>query len=133
MALSRPTVGFTWSPRTPAPSITIDGTTYPYTTQNDAVPRASDSRYITWMTTSNTPITFTANVVVPEGLSVILYHWYFGDGEQGYGPEVTHTYKVVNPQLQVTLEVTDSRSQITTRSQLLNLVYAEGASVGLPI
>jgi hypothetical protein len=69
----------------------------------------------------NPEITFSPNDVPPTLLIISHYGWIFGDGTIGYGPTVTHEYKAAAPETQASLQVKDSRNQITTRFQTLNL------------
>jgi hypothetical protein len=117
----RPSVDFSWSPIGVALGYTFGTDSYPYIHQQDNAIRASDVRYASYATPINTAITFTANVVAPTGLIIYEYRWNFGDGTIGYGPTVTHEYKAAAPETQASLQVKDSRNQITTRFQTLNL------------
>lgn len=122
----RPTVDFTWSPRIAAAPVQLNANTYPYTMQADAVARSSDSRYASWSTFTGSDITFSASITLPKpDLSVVEYRWLFGDGDLGFGPTVTHVYKVAFPQLTVSLIITDTLGQVTSRSQIIGLTYAE--------
>lgn len=129
----RLTVDFSWTPVDPTPlSVTAGGNTYPYVTQQDAVVRASDSRYAASLTKTNAVLTFTANVVAPSTLTPIEYRWNFGDGTVAFGPVVTHTYIAAAPQAAVSLVVTDQNLVQYTRQRLLNLRAGDKVLFGLP-
>lgn len=98
----------------PTGAVTYDGDTYPYPPLY-----VGDTRYILYTSIVNTPLVFDAigqesllnpHVEPPPGVTVLEYLWNFGDGTEGYGPVVTHTYKVLDPELQVTLTIVDSRN-----------------------
>lgn len=111
-------ISFTWTPQAGPVSYFVGSTLY-----------APAGAYYTPI---QTPITFTATVravlasLVAEGLGSLsrsqfyfTYHWDFGDGEEGFGQTVTHTYKMPNPSAQVVLRVIDSQGRSTyTRQQL---------------
>lgn len=57
----------------------------------------------------NTATTFDASASTdPDGDLITLFHWVFGDGREGYGQEVDHTYTAPGTYT-VTLYVTDER------------------------
>lgn len=85
-------LNFTWSPGG-APG--DPSYTYPDGTDSGAKKAAA-----------NTLITFTASV--RAGTPVMAYEWDFGDGTTGHGPVVTHTFLIANPQVRVSLCVTDA-------------------------
>lgn len=64
-----------------------------------------------WHVAVNTSITFTATAVFHAGENAVDYGWEFGDGVQGFGESVAHSYKLVNP-VQVVLAVTDSQGRV---------------------
>lgn len=115
-------VNFTWTPLNGSLSYTVDGVTYPYSHQDDAVTRASDARYAEFTTKANQLLTFTATVSGPSGFVVKEYKWNFGDGMVGYGIVTKHTYLLAVPQTQVTLIVKGSDHNEYRRTNILNLV-----------
>jgi hypothetical protein len=81
------------------------GATYTYTA--GTVTYTTTEKY----TATNTLITFTATVAlpnVPAGLAIIEYYWDFGDGNFSYGNPATHTYKLSGLSPQAVLRVTDN-------------------------
>ena len=76
------------------------GTMYTYTV--GATAYNLDNR-----TPPNTAITFTAEATFPEDRYALEYHWDFGDGHEGFGPEVVHEYEIENPHIRAVLRVTD--------------------------
>lgn len=114
-------VDFSWSPVSIALSWTQSGNTYPYAHQSDALTRASDSRYATFITATNQLLTFVASVVTPSNVSVIEYKWGFGNGDIAYGSIVTYTYLIAVPSVEVSLIVTDSLSRQRTKHKVVNL------------
>lgn len=64
-----------------------------------------------YKTPPNTDITFTATAVFPKNRYALEYYWDFGDGGEGYGPEVVHSYSVENANIRATLRVTDNRGE----------------------
>lgn len=124
-------VGFDWTPKSVPLSYTIGGTTYPYSTQQDGVSRASDANYLAYTTPANTLLTFTASLTTPNGTIITEYKWDFGDGAIGYGATVSHTYSVGSYQTQVTLNVTDSFGKRVFANRVINLRPANGIQVGL--
>lgn len=127
-------VDFAWTPVSGVPFTWLTGgNSYPYTTQQDAVSRASDTRYAAVLTSTNTALTFTATVVTPANLTVIEYRWDFGDGVIAYGPIVGHTYTMPSPQTAVSLVVTDNLFQQSSRQRLLNLRAGSKIVFGMPL
>lgn len=62
-----------------------------------------------WHIAIDTEITFTATATFFQSdENAISYLWDFGDGFQGYGESVAHSYALVNP-IQVVLTVTDNK------------------------
>jgi hypothetical protein len=112
---------FDWTPKSVPLSYTIGGNTYPPSTQADSVSRASDARYLSYTTPTNTLLTFTASVVLPPNVFIAEYRWDFGDGTVGYGPTVNHTYATASSQTAPVLVVTDSLGNRASRSHVLNL------------
>lgn len=117
-------VDFSWTPTSAALSWTVNGNTYPYSTQQDAIVRGSDSRYPAVTTPNNTLLTFTAAVTPPSGITILEYRWEWGDGEIGFGVTASHTYKVSAPETQANLIVTDSNRNVWNKSKVLNLRFA---------
>lgn len=126
-------VDFTWAPVSGVPfTWSVGGNTYPYTTQQDAISRASDTRYGVVLTSTNTDLTFTAAIAAPVGLTAIEYRWNFGDGVIAYGPVANHTYTESSPQTAVSLVVTDNLFQQSSRQKTLNLRAGEKILFGMP-
>jgi hypothetical protein len=117
----------------PALTYTINGETFPPTHQQDGISRASDARYASYQTPTNTPITFTGSAVTDPAATIIEYLWDFGDGSIGYGPTVTHTFSVFVPSLQVTLRVRDTWDRRASAHQILFLYAAAALVVGEPL
>ena len=126
----RPVVGFTWSPVSIPLVYNAGGNIYPPTHQEDNVTRTTDANYQAYITPTNTPVTFTAQVIVPAGVFIVEYAWNFGDGTKGYGPSVAHTYTVASGLTSVSLTVTDSFDTRVSMSRVLNLRYANVVIVG---
>lgn len=85
---------FTWTPTSGTFSYTVSGNTYVTTCPTTA---------------KNTAITFTAKAVAPTiDVIPVEYYWDFGDGYEGFGPSVQHTFKVGNQGCVVKLRVTDN-------------------------
>lgn len=122
-------LNLSWTPVSVPLSYTVGGDTYPYSHQADNVSRASDSRYVAYTTPINTPLTFVASATFAPGVTALEYRWDFGDGIIGYGPTVTHTYKVAASDTAVTLIVTDSLLNQTSRSKILNLRPADRITI----
>lgn len=112
----------------PTGSVTYDGDTYPYEPLYEG-----DTRYLLNTTPVHLPVVFEAEfnpahpkrpyVRTPPGVTILEYHWTFGDGTEGFGPTVTHTFEVVDPNIEVTLTVIDSRNQRWSVARPVNLVY----------
>lgn len=73
-------------------------------------------------TAIDTPITFTATGSTSE---FALVEWDFGDGTQGFGNPVVHTYLIDNPHLQVRVRATTMDGEIVTTSRR---IYIERGS-----
>lgn len=114
-------VTFDWTPRGTALSYTLGGNTYPYAKQQDNVTRATDTRYATYITQTNTVLTFTATVISPPPIAIVEYRWNFGDGTVGYGPTVNKTYLGASQSAEVSLTVLDTLGRSQSRHQVLNL------------
>ncbi len=108
---------FTWEQGGPLQEVTYDGDKYPYpplTEEEVGVP-GPDERYLMKTTVIGEQLIFDAtklnepHVITPPGVSILEYSWHFGDGAIGNGPVITHEYRVLDPELEVTLTVTDSR------------------------
>lgn len=113
---------FTWTPNVTALSYTVNGNTYPYTTQADSISRpSSDGRYAAYYTNNNQLLTFTASAVVPSGLAIVEYRWDMGEGTIKYGSVITHTYITAAPGTTVNLTVTDTLNRTFSASRVLNL------------
>jgi|SRR5208282_920463 len=61
-------------------------------------------------------------VITPAGVTILEYIWNFGDGIVGYGPIVTHTYTVNDPNTTISLVVVDSLRRRSSISKPLNLI-----------
>lgn len=119
---AEPVIDFTWNNQATTVTFAVGGNSYPYGRQFDNVARpASDGRYASLYTPTNQALTFTASAVIPAGVTIKEYRWDFGDGNFGFGPTVTYTYRVANPTTQVSLTITDSFSRQKTRAKLMNL------------
>jgi len=64
-------------------------------------------------------------VIPPPGVSILEYFWDFGDGHTGYGPTVTHTYEVADPDTEISLTVLDSLGREWSTSKTLSLVFVD--------
>lgn len=69
----------------------------------------------------NTNLTFTADLKLPPGVVPVEYYWRFGDGTDGYGSVVTHTYRAAVPSTRVSLCITDNYGRRTCAGRVLNL------------
>jgi hypothetical protein len=118
---AEPVIDFNWTGQTTAVSFTVGGNTYPYAQQATGLKPGDPARYGANLTPTNQALVFTATVVVPAGVTIKEYRWDFGDGNIGYGPSVTYTYRVANPSTMVSLTVTDSLNRSKTRAKLVNL------------
>jgi hypothetical protein len=114
----------------PPGSATYDGDIYPYSPLPSD--KGDDYRYA-WGTT---PIFLAVeffgtahegheHVIAPPGVSVLEYFWDFGDGHTGYGPIVTHTYEVPDPNTAISLTVLDSLGREFSTSKALNLIIED--------
>lgn len=124
---------FDWTPKSIALAFSIGGNSYPPLHQVDAVTRASDSRYASFTTGTNTLLTFTTTSVLPPGLAIIEYRWDFGDGVIGYGSSVVHMYIAANSNAQVGLNVLMNNGKRFTRHRALNLRPADRIGVGIGV
>jgi PKD repeat protein len=116
-----PLVKFTWSPVGAALVYIVGGNSYAY--------GSYDPRMQAFITPTNTPITFVANVTSVSSISIIKYVWDFGDGQFGAGQNVQHTYTAPVPSTEVSLTVTDSLGRQSTRSKVLNLRHSNQVGV----
>jgi hypothetical protein len=116
-----PKVDFTWTPLGDPISITVGGDTFPPTTQVDGFSRPSDSRYETYETNINTDIEFAATVVSTGSSDIVELRWDLGDGTIAFGDLVNHTYKIANPNIEVSLTVTDNRGRKSAVKHPINL------------
>lgn len=127
------TVDFYFEQAGPPGTATYDGDIYPY----PPLPgEATPSRYEWGTTPVFLAVEFHAepfvvegkvreHVVAPPGVTILEYFWDFGDGYVGYGPTVTHTYEVVDPDTEISLTVLDSLGREWSTSKALNLVFVD--------
>ena len=127
------TVDFYFEQAGPPGTATYDGDIYPY----PPLPgEATPSRYEWGTTPVFLAVEFHAepfvvegkvreHVVAPPGVTILGYFWDFGDGYVGYGPTVTHTYEVVDPDTEISLTVLDSLGREWSTSKALNLVFVD--------
>ena len=114
----------------PPGSATYDGDTYPYPPLPSD--KSSDYRYA-WGTTPiflaveffGTVYEEHEHVIAPPGVSILEYFWDFGDGHTGYGPVVTHTYQIPDPNTAISLTVIDSLGREFSTSKALSLVIVD--------
>jgi hypothetical protein len=106
-----PSVDFTWSPVGSTFVTTINGNSYP----------PAGSRFASVGTPSGVPVTFTATVSVDPKAPIVQYKWDTGDGFVKFGSQITHQYRVANPHVEMTLEVTDLLGRTRTVSHALAL------------
>lgn len=120
---AKPRVTFDWSPKGAAWVINIGGNTYPYTVDEPLLgaPAQPEVNF----TNNNQELTFTASVETDPGDFILEYYWDFGDGTDGYGPEVTHTYRSYSPTVRVSLQVTDNHRRKVNAGRQLSLVPVE--------
>jgi hypothetical protein len=105
-------IDFSWSPTSNPIGITINGNTYP---------PSSDPRFAAYAAPVATPITFTATALVNPRAPIIEYKWTTGDGFIKFGQIITHQYKIANPHVEVTLETVDSLGRRRVVSHVLTL------------
>lgn len=131
MPTNRVILDFTWNNTSPTDATwTINGNTYPPTRQVDNVARpgaSGDDRYLSPTVVTNIALTFTSTVILPAGITISEYKWYWGDGTVGYGPVASKTYTQASKDLgtQVSLIATDSNRRQWTRSKVLRLRFGE--------
>jgi hypothetical protein len=121
-------VNIDWTPRLAAITYLIDGVVYPPVTQEDAIPRASDIRYVEYGSPINIPLLFTSTVL-PAGDEVTEYRWNMGDGTVKFGSSVTHSYKTAVPERRVSLSVQNTKGERASVSRLLHLRYTDRVQV----
>lgn len=79
----------------------------------------------------NEPITFTATVTMPSGRTASSFHWEFGDGNEGSGNPVSHTYSQATVNLNVACVVTDNFGVEWTARKTM---YIKGApAIQIPV
>jgi len=115
----------------PPGSATYDGDTYPYPPLEPS-DKGSDYRYAWGTTPVFLAVEFFGavheereHVITPPGVSILEYFWDFGDGHTGYGPIVTHTYEVADPNMAISLTVLDSLGREFSTSKALSLVIVD--------
>lgn len=123
-----PTINFSWGPLSVPTSIIVNGNTYPRDADEPVV--GSPEQPTLYLTSSNTELTFTADVKVAEGDFITEYEWDFGDGFRGYGPIVIHTYLTGSPSIRTVLCVTDNHGRRFCRGQTMRLRPAALTVVG---
>lgn len=106
-----PSINFTWSPIGSLLTYTLAGNSYP----------PAGTRFEAFFTPVNQVITFVAQVVMPPGINAVEHHWNLGDGTIKYGSTTTHTYRIPNTSLSVTLRVTDSLGHIGAVQKIILL------------
>jgi hypothetical protein len=109
-----PSVDFTWSPTAGTFSMIINGNSYPPT---------ADARFAATYTPVNTPVTLTAVASWDPRAPIVEYRWDTGDGFVKFGSSVTHTFRIPNPHLAVTLEVTDILGRKRSVSHPMQLTF----------
>lgn len=128
------TVDFYFEQTGPPGSATYDGDIYPYPPLPSD--KGSDYRYAWGTTPVFLAVEFFAteheveskiqpHVVAPPGVTILDYHWNFGDGHVGHGPIVTHTYEVADPDTEISLTVLDSLGREWSTSKALSLVFVD--------
>jgi PKD repeat protein len=81
----------------------------------------------------NEVITFNASASNPDGGTIVEYFWDFGDGTNGTGVVVTHTYSTFGT-FTVNLTVTDSEGLSNSITQEVNVrQYPEASFTYLPV
>lgn len=116
-------VTFDWTPKSSAFSLIQSGNTYPWGVNlpTAGAPDQPDVNY----TATNQELTFTATVIgLTVNDAIRRYLWDFGDGTEGTGPVVTHTYKISVPGTRVHLVAVDNRGFRHIAGQQINLVPA---------
>lgn len=71
------------------------------------------------------PVTFDASASTPNGGTIIIYEWDFGDGGYSTGKIVTHTYDHAG-NYTVTLNVTDSQGLWDIKQKQIQVVQPHG-------
>lgn len=122
-----PRVTFDWTPKGASFVLNLGGNTYPFTI-NEPESGAPDQADV-FYTNTNQELTFTATVELDPGDFVLEYYWDFGDGTDGYGPEVIHTYRSHSPTLRVHLVVTDNHRRKIHAGRQVNLLPASKIAV----
>lgn len=118
---AKPSVAFSITPQpVGAYSYTVGGQSFPY-----------GSTPPSYQYSANTTLTFTANVVVAYGVTILEYFWNFGDGIEAYGSVVDHVYTATSPETRVTLCVTDNYRRRVCAGQIMNLF--QGSSIVLSL
>ena len=100
-----------------------DGEVYPYPPLPSD--KGSDYRYAWGSTPVSLAVEFFGEgyTITPPGVEILEYRWDFGDGYVGYGPIVTHTYEVADPNTAISLTVLDSLGREYSTSKALSLVF----------
>lgn len=106
------------------PAFTLDPVGPEYTYPNG---RASGA----YKTPADMPITFSASYTSGADADVyaVAYEWSFGDGTYATGPTVTHSYSLVNPNVRVSLCITDDMGVKRCVGRQLLLYAAEDVEV----
>lgn len=110
--MQRPLIDFDWSPISGPVGFTIGSDTFPPT---------ADARFAAEETPVNTLISFTALTTALPHQQFIYFDWDFGDGEQGHGPTVKHTFPIRTPEAQVVLTIRDQQNRTFRRTKMVNL------------
>lgn len=118
-------VDFSWTPVGQPVTYLIDGQTY----SNDSVDPATLIHPPVYLTPVGEDLTFTATVDAPEGIDVVEYHWRFGDGTEGYGATIDHTYHVPSPQTRCVLTVLDTLNRPTIAAHQMLLVPSSAIQI----
>lgn len=116
--VARPEVNLSWTPLGSAVTYLVDGDVY----SNDSVDPATLLHPPVFETPVGQELTFVADVAAPIGVSIVEYHWDFGDGTQGYGTPIAHTYRVASPQTRCVLTVLDTLNRLTSGARQITLV-----------
>ena len=124
-------MGFWWNANGPEQVFTYDGDTFPYgPLPGPPDEGSSNERYKAFSTVYVTPVEFFAtkankpHVVAPAGVTILEYFWDFGDGTTGTGQTVSHQYKTLNEQVEVSLTVVDSRGLRFSQAKPVLLIYS---------